>query len=164
MPGVKRLLADNGYKAGHIDGKPDKATGAALADFRKRMKFPATAGNAELFNALEREARKKIAPAGYTACNETRDVLLVALGMMEGGKPVSRGWWTVESGLRQGHHHAPDQGRCLSAGAKKERQHGGGRAAAILHHHRRLRDSRRGKLRCTWLERIRLRAHADQRP
>jgi uncharacterized membrane protein len=98
LAGAKRLLADNGYKIGHIDGKPDKLTGLGLADFRKRMKFAATAGNTELFDALEREARKKIAPAGYTVCNETRDVLQVALGMMEGGKPLSRGWWTVQPG------------------------------------------------------------------
>jgi uncharacterized membrane protein len=98
LAGVKRLLKDNGYKIDRIDGKPDKATGAALQDFRKRMKFPVTAGNTELFDALEREARNKIAPAGYTACNETRDVLLLALGQIEGGKPVSRGWWTVQPG------------------------------------------------------------------
>lgn len=98
LAGVKRLLKDNGYKIDRIDGKPDKATGAALQDFRKRMKFPVTAGNTELFDTLEREARKKIAPAGYTACNETRDVLLLALGQIEGGKPVSRGWWTVQPG------------------------------------------------------------------
>ena len=98
LAGAKRLLADNGYKIGRIDGKPDKVTGAALADFRKQMKFPATAGNTELFNALEQQARQKIAPAGYTVCNETRDVLQVALGLMEGGKPLSRGWWTVQPG------------------------------------------------------------------
>ncbi len=98
LAGVKRLLKDNGYKIDRIDGKPDKATGAALQDFRQRMKFAVTAGNTELFDTLEREARKRIAPAGYTACNETRDVLLVALGQIEGGKPVSRGWWTVQPG------------------------------------------------------------------
>ena len=98
LAGVKRLLADNGYKIGAIDGKPDKRTGAALADFRKKMRFTATAGNAELFEALEREARKKIAPAGYTVCNESRESLLVALGQTDGAMPVSRGWWTVQPG------------------------------------------------------------------
>ncbi len=98
LAGVKRLLADNGYKIGHIDGKPDKATGAALADFRKRMHFAPTAGNDELFAALEGEARKKIAPAGYTVCNESREALLVALGQTEAANPVSRGWWTVQPG------------------------------------------------------------------
>jgi uncharacterized membrane protein len=96
LAGVKRLLKDNGYKIGAIDGKPDKATGAALADFRKRMHFSQDAGNVELFEALEREAKAHIAPAGYTVCNDSRDILLVALGQMERGQAVSRGWWTVQ--------------------------------------------------------------------
>lgn len=96
LAGVKRLLKDNGYKIAHIDGKPDKATGAALTDFRARMHFGANAGNAELFTALEREAARKIAPSGYTVCNDSPETLLVALGQIEQGKPVSRGWWTVE--------------------------------------------------------------------
>jgi uncharacterized membrane protein len=96
LAGVKRLLKDNGYKIARIDGRPDKATGAALADFRQRL--GPNAGNSELFDTLERLAREKTAPSGYTVCNESRDVLLVALGQMEGGKPVSRGWWTVQPG------------------------------------------------------------------
>ena len=62
------------------------------------MHFPPTAGNAELFMALEKQARGKIVPGGYTVCNESREVLLVALAQMEGGKPISRGWWTVGAG------------------------------------------------------------------
>jgi uncharacterized membrane protein len=31
-------------------------------------------------------------------CNDSRDVLLVALGQLDGGKAVSRGWWTVAQG------------------------------------------------------------------
>lgn len=98
LAGVKRLLKDNGYPIAHIDGKPDRITGAALADFRKRMHFAADAGNAELFSVLEREARKKIAPAGYTVCNEAREPLLVALGQLNKGNAVSLGWWTVQPG------------------------------------------------------------------
>jgi uncharacterized membrane protein len=96
LAGVKRLLKDNGYKIGAIDAKPDKATGAALTDFRKRMHFAPGAGNVELFQALEREAKARIAPAGYTVCNDSHDTLLVALGEMEHGQAVSRGWWTVQ--------------------------------------------------------------------
>jgi uncharacterized membrane protein len=98
LAGVKRLLKDNGYAIAQIDGKPDKATGVALNDFRKRMRFGPNAGNAELFQALENEARKKIAPAGYTVCNDGPATLLVALAQMNGGKASSQGWWTVTSG------------------------------------------------------------------
>ena len=98
LAGVKRLLMDNGYPIARIDGGPDKATGAALADFRKRMHFAADAGNAELFSALEQQARKKTAPAGYTVCNDGREALLVALGQMDAGTPASQGWWTVQPG------------------------------------------------------------------
>jgi uncharacterized membrane protein len=98
LAGVKRLLADNGYKVGGIDGKPDHATGAALTDFRAKMHFPPNAGNSELFDTLEREARKKIAPAGYTVCNDSGAALLVALAQNDNNRPVSRGWWTVQPG------------------------------------------------------------------
>lgn len=98
LAGVKRLLKDNGYKIARINGRPDKATGAALTDFRKRMQFTDKDGNSELFNALEREARKAVAPAGYTVCNEAKDALMVALAQKDGGKAVSRGWWTVDPG------------------------------------------------------------------
>lgn len=98
LAGVKRLLKDNGYKIARIDSKPDKVTGAALKNFRERMGFADSDGNTELFNALEREARKTIAPAGYTVCNEAKDVLMVALAQDDGGKTVSRGWWTVDPG------------------------------------------------------------------
>jgi uncharacterized membrane protein len=98
LAGVKRLLKDNGYAITRIDGKPDKATGAALADFRKRMHFPPDAGNVALFEALERQAKARIAPAGYTVCNDSHDTLLVALGQMERGQAVSRGWWTAQPG------------------------------------------------------------------
>lgn len=98
LAGVKRLLRDNGYRIARIDGAPDKATGAALADFRKRMRFKPADGNVELFDTLEREARKTIAPAGYTVCNDGKEALLVALAQRDGGKAVSRGWWPVHPG------------------------------------------------------------------
>jgi uncharacterized membrane protein len=98
LAGVKRLLKDNGYAIGRIDGSPDRQTGVALLDFRKRMHFNPDADNGQLFDALEREAKRKIAPAGYAVCNDSREALLVALGQGEGSKAVSRGWWTVQPG------------------------------------------------------------------
>mgnify|MGYP001027679522 FL=1 len=93
LAGVKRLLKDNGYKIGSINGEPDTATGASLADFRK--KFAPQADNAQLFDILEERARQHVTPSGLTACNDGAVPLLVALGQIGHGKRSSRGWWTV---------------------------------------------------------------------
>jgi uncharacterized membrane protein len=98
LAGVKRLLRDNGYAVGAIDGSPDKKTGTALAAFRKRMNFPERAGNADLFAALEKEALKTNAPTGYTVCNDGKAALEAALAQMEAGHAVSRGWWAITPG------------------------------------------------------------------
>ncbi len=98
LAGVKRLLKDVGYRVAAIDGKPDKTTGAALSDFRNKMHFPPTAGNVELFNTLEAEAERTNAPAGYTVCNNAHEPLLLAIAQNDGGKAVSRGWWTAQPG------------------------------------------------------------------
>jgi uncharacterized membrane protein len=98
LAGVRRLLKDNGYKVGPLTGGPDKATGAALAAFRAKMKFSPGAGNAALFAALEKGARARVTPAGLTACNDGKSPLLVALGQRGHGKQSARGWWRVGPG------------------------------------------------------------------
>jgi uncharacterized membrane protein len=59
------------------------------------MHFPEKAGNPELFMALEREASKTNAPAGYTICNDGKVLLEAALAETNKDKSVVRGWWTV---------------------------------------------------------------------
>lgn len=96
LAGVKRLLKDNGYKIAAIDAKPDKATGAALADFRKKMKFAERAGNDELFTVLEAEAAKRGgAPQGYTVCNDAGADVVAAVAEPTGADFVTRGWWHI---------------------------------------------------------------------
>ena len=95
LAGVKRLLRDNGYDVGPLDGAPNKKTGAALTAFRKHVRFPDMAGNAELFAALEREALKTNAPAGYTICNDGKAAIEAALAEVDKGKVLVRGWWAV---------------------------------------------------------------------
>jgi uncharacterized membrane protein len=95
LAGVKRLLGDNGYKVGAIDGQPSKPTGAALADFRKKMKFKNGDGNDVLFAALEKQAQTTSAPQGYTACNDSGEPLLAAIAQTELKKATSRGWWRI---------------------------------------------------------------------
>jgi uncharacterized membrane protein len=95
LAGVKRLLTDNGYKPGAIDGSPNKLTAAALTDFRAKMKFKPQDGNDVLFAALERQAETRSAPQGYAVCNDTPDPLLAAIAENGPGQPRSRGWWRV---------------------------------------------------------------------
>ena len=83
-----------------IDAKPDKATGAALADFRKKMQFADRDGNDKLFRALESEAAKHGAPPqGYHGLQRRPGAdLTAALGENIGGDVVSRGWWRIAPG------------------------------------------------------------------
>ena len=96
LAGVKRLLKDNGYAIAAIDAKPDKATGAALSDFRKKMHFADRDGNDKLFTVLEDEAGKHgQPPEGFTVCNDTKSDVIAALGETIGGELATRGWWRI---------------------------------------------------------------------
>jgi len=98
LAGAKRLLKDNGFALGAINGAPDKATGKAIALFRERVHLGNEAGNAELFTALEQEAQKKVAPAGYTVCNDGKAELLVATAAKEPKGLMAHGWWRIAAG------------------------------------------------------------------
>lgn len=91
--GLGRLLADIGYRLGSAT-----AFESALGKFRIRMKMPDTSGTAALFDALETEAMKVAAPAGYSVCNDTDETLWAALGFRRGKIWASRGWWQVAAG------------------------------------------------------------------
>ncbi len=93
--GINRLLEDLGYRV-NVPG--DRPRDLALDDFHKRMKLPADATDADLFNALETEAFKAAAPAGFTVCNDTDEALWAALGVRTGKGFVTRGWWQVSAG------------------------------------------------------------------
>jgi uncharacterized membrane protein len=93
--GIDRLLSDAGFKVGR-NGAMDRD--AALKKFRARMKLPANASDADLFDALETEALKVAAPAGYSICNESNAELWAALGLKSGKAWVSQGWWHVAPG------------------------------------------------------------------
>ena len=96
--GLKRLLRDQGAKIGAIDAKPNKAAGAAMAGFRKRLNMNAKASTSDLFDALETEALKTTAPSGYAVCNDTAKAIWVALGEKNKDKWFSRGWWKIAAG------------------------------------------------------------------
>ena len=94
--GIARLLADIGYKL--VPGATARATGHALAEFRARMRLPDKASNSDLFDALETEALKSAAPAGYTICNDGKFELWAAIALASSRVSVSRGWWDVPPG------------------------------------------------------------------
>jgi uncharacterized membrane protein len=97
--GLKRLLRDQGAKkVAAIDAKPDKAVDAAMAAFRKRLNMNPKASTSDLFDALETEALKTTAPAGYAVCNDTTKAIWAALGLKSGDKWLSRGWWKIAAG------------------------------------------------------------------
>lgn len=96
--GLKRLLRDQGARIGALNAKPDKASDIALIAFRKRLRMSATASDADLFDALETEALKTTAPAGYSVCNDTANPIWIAMGQKSANKWVSRGWWKIAAG------------------------------------------------------------------
>jgi uncharacterized membrane protein len=91
--GTKRLLRDMGAKIAAIDTRPDKAVDAALTIFRKNHKF--SSNGTALFDALESEALRTTAPAGYAVCNDTAGPLWAAIGFQVRNIWASRGWWKI---------------------------------------------------------------------
>jgi len=95
--GIKRLLNDNGAKL-VLDNRADKAMAAALGAFRGRLHMAASASTHQLFDALETEALKTSAPAGYSVCNDGDGVLWAAIAFKGPKNWLSRGWWKVPAG------------------------------------------------------------------
>jgi uncharacterized membrane protein len=93
--GINRLLTDLGYRV-NVPG--ERARDQALDDFHKRMKLSADASDSELFDAMETEAMKAVAPAGYTVCDDAGEPLSVAIGMPKDKTVDTRGWWQLAPG------------------------------------------------------------------
>ena len=87
--GLQRLLRDNGFATGDPN---------AMARFRQRLHISAKASDAQLFDALETEALKGATPAGYTVCNDSAGLVLVALGQKMAAGWLARGWWKIAAG------------------------------------------------------------------
>lgn len=92
--GLQRLLSDIGTRV----GTAPKAMDAALDAFRRRAHLSGKASVNDLFAALEAEAMKAAAPAGYAICNDTKAPFWAALGRMSGAKWTAHGWWMVAPG------------------------------------------------------------------
>ena len=96
--GIQRLLVIAGYDANPIDGIRGSKTDAALAQFIADNKLENTAaGRADFFDVLMAAAQRPNA-AGFAWCNETRNVVMAAVGAEEQGTVVTRGWYRVAPG------------------------------------------------------------------
>jgi len=96
--GIQRLLAIAGYDGGPIDGVRGEKTDAALGQFIADNKLENTAaGRSDFFDLLMNAAQRPNS-AGFAWCNETRNVVMAALGVEEQGTVVTRGWYRVAPG------------------------------------------------------------------
>jgi uncharacterized membrane protein len=96
--GIQRLLTIAGYDAGPIDGVRGEKTDVALAQFIADNRLENTsAGRSDFFDVLMAAAQKPNA-AGFAWCNETRNVVMAALGFEDQGTVVTRGWYRVAPG------------------------------------------------------------------
>lgn len=93
--GINRLLADLGY---HVNVPGERARDLALEDVHKRLKLSVDASDAAVFAALETEALRNTAPAGYTICNNTDAPLWAAIAFQSEKGFVTRGWWQISPG------------------------------------------------------------------
>jgi uncharacterized membrane protein len=98
LAGLQRLLVISGYDANPIDGVQGAKTAAALARFIKDRNLPAdAAGKPEFFDLLLKVAQNPEG-VGFSWCNDTRNTVMAALGVVEMGAIVTRGWYRVETG------------------------------------------------------------------
>jgi len=96
--GIQRLLTIAGYDAGPIDGVRGAQTDTALAQFIADNKLENTAaGRTDFFDMLMTAAQRPNG-AGFAWCNETRNVVMAALGFENNGTVVTRGWYRVAPG------------------------------------------------------------------
>lgn len=95
LAGIQRLLVIAGYDATPIDGIEGAKTQAALAKFLQDRKLPAdAAAQATFFDTLLAAAQSPQG-IGFSWCNDTQYPVMAALGIVEMGAIVTRGWYRV---------------------------------------------------------------------
>jgi uncharacterized membrane protein len=96
--GIQRLLAIAGYEAYPIDGVRGAKTQAALTKFLNDRNLPADAPAKPDFFDILLKAAANPEGTGFTWCNDTRYPVMAALGVVEMGAIVTRGWYRVAAG------------------------------------------------------------------
>ena len=98
LAGIQRLLAIAGYDAYPIDGVAGGKTQSAIAKFLSDRKLAADAADKPNFFDALLEAARNPQGAGFAWCNDTTYTVMAALGMVEMGSIVTRGWYRVDAG------------------------------------------------------------------
>ena len=98
LAGIQRLLSIAGYDANPIDGVDGAKTRSALAKFLREHNLAAdAAARGDFFDTLIAAARDPKG-AGFLWCNDSRYTVMAAVGTVEMGAIVTRGWYRIASG------------------------------------------------------------------
>jgi uncharacterized membrane protein len=98
LAGIQRLLSIAGYDAYPIDGVQGSKTQAAIAKFLSAHKLAAdAAAQPAIFDTLLAAASDPQG-LGFSWCNDTHYDVMAALGVVEMGAVVTRGWYRVTAG------------------------------------------------------------------
>jgi uncharacterized membrane protein len=98
LAGIQRLLVIAGYDAYPIDGVPGAKTQAAIAQFLKDRNLAADAAASDKFFDTLLAAARAPEGVGFAWCNDTKYTVMAALGIVEMGAIVTRGWYRVAAG------------------------------------------------------------------
>jgi len=98
LAGIQRLLDIAGYDANPIDGVDGAKTRSALAKFLGEHKLTADAvARPDFFDTLIAAARDPKG-GGFLWCNDSRYTVMAAVGTVEMGAIITRGWYRIASG------------------------------------------------------------------
>jgi uncharacterized membrane protein len=98
LAGIQRLLDIAGYDANPIDGVDGGKTRSALAGFlRDHALTPAAIAQPDFFDRLIAAARDPKGP-GFVWCNDTPYTVMAAIGTVQMGAVVTRGWYRIVAG------------------------------------------------------------------
>ena len=174
LAGIQRLLAIAGYDAYPIDGVEGAKTQSAIAKFVADRKLSAESVSKPGFFDMLLAAASNPENAGFSWCNDTKYPVMAALGLVEMGAIVTRGWYRVEAGkclrpdLRGDPHRFYSYAEAVD-GNGRTIQRGdaplswGGNSCA-LHPRRQVRVERPQGLHDARLEHCRLCRHRYRRP
>lgn len=98
LAGMQRLLVIAGYDATPIDGVAGAKTQAALAKFLQDHRLPAGAANDAAFFDTLLSAAIHPQGKGFSWCNDSAYTVMAALGIVEMGAIVTRGWYRIAAG------------------------------------------------------------------